>query len=102
MTTNRQPGKYIEVEPGVEIYYEDQGTGSPIVFVPGFTFTTALFDHQIAHFSKAHRVIVIDPRSHGRSSITLHGNNYATHGTDLAKIVKALDLHAILHRTAPA
>jgi pimeloyl-ACP methyl ester carboxylesterase len=50
----------------------------------------------MAHFSKTHRAIVIDPRSHGRSSMTLHGNNYATHGTDLAKIINALELKDIV------
>lgn len=96
MNTDRQPGNYIEVEPGVEIYYEDKGTGMPIVFVPGWTFTTEVFVHQMEHFSKTHRVVLIDPRSQGRSSITLHGNDYATHAADLAKIIKALDLRDIV------
>ena len=96
MNIYRQPGNYIEVEPGVEIYYEEKGTGTPIVFVPGWTFTTEAFVHQIEHFSKAHRVITIDPRSQGRSSITLHGNDYITHAADLAKIIKALDLQDVV------
>lgn len=96
MNIYRQPGNYIEVEPGVEIYYEEKGTGTPIVFVPGWTFTTEVFVHQIEHFSKTHRVIAIDPRSQGRSSITLHGNDYTTHAADLAKIIKALDLQDVV------
>jgi non-heme chloroperoxidase len=96
MNAYRQPGNYIEVEPGVEIYYEDRGTGTPIVFVPGWTFTTEVFVHQMEHFSKTHRVIAIDPRSQGRSSITLHGNDYPTHAADLAKIIKALDLQDVV------
>lgn len=35
---------------------------------------------------------MIDPRSHGKSTITLHGNDYVTHGTDLAKVLQALDV----------
>jgi pimeloyl-ACP methyl ester carboxylesterase len=96
MGNYRQPGSYIQIEPGVDIYYEERGTGTPIVFVPGWTFTTELFVHQMAHFSKTHRVIAIDPRSQGRSSIALHGNDYPTHAADLAKVIKALDLHDVV------
>ena len=91
-----QPGQYMEVEPGVEIYYEDQGSGRPIIFIPGWTFTTELFAHQMSHFSKTYRAITLDPRSHGRSTTTLHGNNYAAHGSDLVQIIKALNLQDVV------
>lgn len=87
-----QDGKYIDVGPGVEVFVQDVGSGDPIIFIPGFTFTTEIFSKQVAHFSKTRRVIVIDPRSHGRSTIVLHGNDYVTHGTDLAKVIDALEL----------
>jgi non-heme chloroperoxidase len=83
---------YIEVEPGIELYVEDNGSGEPIVFIPGFTFTTEVFSEQVKHFSKTHRTIVIDPRSHGRSTMTVHGNDYVTHGTDLQKVLKQLNV----------
>ncbi|WP_348521379.1 alpha/beta hydrolase [Brevibacillus sp. AY1] len=87
-----QGGKYIKVEPGVELFVQDIGHGVPIVFIPGWTFTTEVFHKQVEYFQKTNRVIVIDPRSHGRSSITMHGNDYATHGADLAKVMEALEL----------
>lgn len=91
-----EPGKYFEVAPGIDIYYEDKGSGQPIVFVPGWTFTTELFEQQINHFSKTHRVIALDPRSHGRSTTTIEGANYATHGADLVKLIEALELKDII------
>ena len=87
-----QGGKYVKVEPGVEIFVQDVGQGDPIVLIPGWTFTTEVFHKQIEHFQKTNRVIAIDPRSHGRSSVTMHGNDYVTHGTDLAKVIEALGL----------
>lgn len=87
---------HLEVEPGIEICYVEKGEGSPILFVPGWTFTTEVFVHQMEHFSKTQRAIAIDPRSHGRSTMTLQGNNYATHGTDLAKLIKALELKDVV------
>ena len=87
-----QGGKYIKIEPGVEIFVQDTGSGDPLVLIPGWTFTTEVFHKQIEHFQKTNRVIAIDPRSHGRSSVTLHGNDYVTHGADLAKVIDALEL----------
>lgn len=86
-------GTYIEVDPGVELYVKDVGSGDPIVFIPGFTFSNETFSEQIAYFSKTNRVIAIDPRSHGRSTVTVHGNEYVTHGTDLIKVLKKLDVN---------
>ncbi|WP_249869566.1 alpha/beta fold hydrolase [Oceanobacillus saliphilus] len=83
-------GNYVEVDSGVELFVQDIGSGEPIVFIPGFTFSSEVFVEQVAHFSKTNRVIVIDPRSHGRSTIALHGNDYVTHGTDLEKVLKEL------------
>jgi pimeloyl-ACP methyl ester carboxylesterase len=92
VTTEQPSGAYIEVEPGVELYYRDVGQGTPLVFVPGWTFTGEVFHHQLDHFARTHRVIALDPRSHGRSSIVWHGNDYITHAADLAKFIKALEL----------
>ncbi|MGM0853987.1 MAG: alpha/beta fold hydrolase [Bacillota bacterium] len=71
------------------------GSGEPIVFIPGFTFTTEVFSEQVKHFSKTHRTIVMDPRSHGRSTMTVHGNDYVTHGTDLEKVLKHLKVENV-------
>ncbi len=86
-------GSYFEVEPGVELYYEDHGEGPPLVFVPGWTFTTEVFSNQFRHFSKTHRVVSFDPRSQGRSTLTLHGNDYGTQSADLCKLIDHLDLN---------
>lgn len=85
-------GKYIEVDSGVELFVQDVGKGEPLVFIPGFTFTTEVFSKQVEFFSKTNRVIVVDPRSHGRSTKSLHGNDYVTHGTDLSIVLQALDV----------
>jgi pimeloyl-ACP methyl ester carboxylesterase len=85
-------GKYFETEPGVEIYYETSGSGSPIIFVPGWTYTTEVFDHQVEHFAQSYQVVSFDPRSQGRSTITLEGNDYETQASDLAKLICHLGL----------
>lgn len=83
---------YIEVDPGIELFVQESGFGDALIFIPGFTFSGEVFTEQVRHFSKTHRTIVIDPRSHGKSTMTVHGNDYITHGTDLHKVLQALDI----------
>ncbi len=87
-------GAYFETEPGIEIYYEVTGKGAPLVFVPGWTFTTEVFDHQVSYFSKTHQVISFDPRGQGRSNVTLEGINYTTQSADLANLVSHLGIES--------
>ncbi|WP_348774873.1 alpha/beta fold hydrolase [Rossellomorea aquimaris] len=37
----------------------------------------------------------MDPRSHGRSTMTVHGNDCVTHGTDLEKVLKQLKVENV-------
>lgn len=85
-------GSYLEVEPGVDIYYESTGSGEPLIFIPGWTFTTEVFDKQVAHFAKSYRVISFDPRSQGRSTVNVHGNDYTTQSADLCRLIDHLEL----------
>ena len=85
-------GAYFETEPGIEIYYEATGNGPPIIFVPGWSFTTEVFDHQVSYFSKSYQTISFDPRGQGRSTVTLEGLDYTTQSSDLAKLISHLKL----------
>ena len=89
-------GKYVRVTPDLELYYVEAGTGTPMIFIPGWCGTTEFFEqYQIPHFSKNYRVISYDPRSHGRSSKTLENNNYTQHGKDLKALIDALGLENV-------
>jgi 3-oxoadipate enol-lactonase len=52
---------------GTEIAYIDQGSGQPLIFIPGLGATHELWAPQVERFSQTHRVIVIDPRGNGGS-----------------------------------
>ncbi|PYZ97460.1 alpha/beta hydrolase [Alteribacter lacisalsi] len=84
--------RYVKTDDGAELFVQEEGSGDPLVFIPGYTFTTEVFEKQVSHFSKTHRVIVLDPRSHGRSTVVLHGNDYVTHGADLHAVLKELNV----------
>jgi non-heme chloroperoxidase len=86
-------GKSIRVSPDLEIYYDEAGTGRPLIFVTGWTGTGEFFmPYQLSHFSQKYRTIAYDPRGQGRSSKTLDGNTYVQHGKDLRALMDALKL----------
>jgi hypothetical protein len=56
LDTSRQIGalgQYLEVSPGIELHYWDLGSGTPLVLVPGWTFTADVFVNQIREFASA-------------------------------------------------
>lgn len=89
-------GQYVRVSPDLELYYEEAGSGRPIIFIPGWAGTTELLRQQISHFSKRYRAISYDPRSQGRSSKTLENNNYIQHGSDLKAFMDVLNLRDVI------
>jgi len=90
-------GQYAKISDDLELYYEDVGTGTPMILVPGWTASGVVFSHQLEHFSKSHHVVVYDPRSQGLSTRTLEHNDYTQHGRDLAALIDKLGLkHVIL------
>ena len=92
MAKDRLESKYVSVAPGVELHFWEKGEGTPLVFIPGLTFSGEIFKAQIEHFAADYRVIAIDPRGQGYSSKTMDGNDYLTHGQDLAALIDTLDL----------
>ena len=96
LCSNVFAGEYIRVSPDLELYYEDKGTGAPIIFIPGWTGTTTIFKAQISHFSKNYRAISYDPRGQGRSSKTLANHNTTQHGEDLKAFMNALMLEDVI------
>ncbi|MFD3003816.1 alpha/beta fold hydrolase [Pontibacter toksunensis] len=91
-----QRKQYVRVSPGVELYYVEAGSGTPIIFIPGSFGTTNFFQKQIAYFSKNYRAITYDPRGQGQSSKTLENNNYLQHGADLKTFMDSLKLKDVI------
>ncbi|NNE78617.1 MAG: alpha/beta hydrolase, partial [Pricia sp.] len=88
--------QYVRVSPDLELYYIEAGSGTPIIFIPGWIGTSSFYEKQLDYFSKRFRAISYDPRSQGRSSKTLEGNNYIQHGADLKAFIDTLHLKDII------
>ncbi len=50
------------------IFYQEDGSGSPVLFGHSLTFDGDMFEAQVPELSKRHRCIRVDFRGHGRSS----------------------------------
>jgi non-heme chloroperoxidase len=86
----------LEVEPGSSLYYSDEGKGTPILFVPGWTLSSEVFVKQQAAFAKTHRVIVLDPRGQGRSSKNGSQYTYVQQGYDIDKLIQHLGVDKVV------
>jgi len=77
----------------IDLYYEDHGSGKPVVLIHGYPLSGASWEKQIpALLAAGHRVITYDRRGFGWSSQPTTGYNYDTFAEDLHKIVTKLEL----------
>src|ERR1700740_1202913 len=99
--TRRQPmSSYIKVgqenSTAIEIYYEDHGSGTPVVLIHGWPLSGASWEKQTAALLGAgHRVITYDLRGFGGSSKTAVGYHYDTFAADPDKLLKKLNLKKV-------
>jgi len=78
----------------IDLYYEDHGTGTPIVLIHGYPLSGASWEKQTAVLLDAgFRVITYDRRGFGKSSQPTTGYDYDTFAADLNALVLHLDLH---------
>ena len=77
----------------IELYYQDHGSGDPLVLIHGYPLSGASWEKQVpALLAAGHRVITYDRRGFGNSSQPTTGYNYDTFAEDLQKLVTRLKL----------
>ena len=81
----------------IRIYYEDHGSGSPVVLVHGYALNGHSWEKQEAALLAAgHRVITYDRRGFGASSRPSVGYDFDTLTADLDVLLTRLDLHEVV------
>src|SRR6202167_612036 len=83
---------------GTTIYYNDWGSGNPVVSSHGWPLSADAFEDQMYFLaSHGYRCIAHDRRGHGRSGQSWNGNDLDTYADDLAELTAKLDLQKAVH-----
>src|ERR1700687_4661275 len=96
-TTKEEAVPYIKVgqenSGAIDLYYEDHGSGQPVVLIHGYPLSGRAWDKQVPALLEAgHRVITYDRRGFGQSRQPPTGYDYDTFAADLSTLLDHLDL----------
>lgn len=79
------------------IWYEECGTGKPILFVHGWCMSSAVWGLQQEAIAERHRFLALDLRGHGQSLLPEAGvGGFAGYAEDLISLVEQLDLREVV------
>jgi len=77
----------------IDLYYEDHGSGKPVILIHGYPLSGASWEKQVAALlASGYRVITYDRRGFGKSSQPTTGYDYDTFAEDLRTVVTKLEL----------
>jgi non-heme chloroperoxidase len=80
----------------IELYYEDHGSGPPVVLLAGWPLDSRSWKPQLAPLLDAgHRVVLYDRRGFGQSSRPATGYDFDTLAEDLHTVLSELDLRDV-------
>jgi non-heme chloroperoxidase len=80
----------------VDLYFEDHGSGRPVVLIHGYPLSGRAWDRQVPLLlADGYRVITYDRRGFGKSSHPATGYDYDTFAADLRALVTTLDLYDV-------
>lgn len=81
----------------IELYYEDHGTGQPVVLIHGYPLSGHSWERQTRMLlEEGYRVITYDRRGFGQSSKVATGYEYDTFAADLNTLLETLDLRNVV------
>lgn len=84
---------FVKASDGTELFYNDWGTGTPVVLIHGWPLSSASWEYQARVLAEnGFRVISYDRRGFGKSSQPFTGYDYNTFAADLATLIDTLDL----------
>ncbi len=74
------------------LYYEESGTGAPLIFLHGFSLDHRMWEPQAPFFQDKYRVIRPDALGHGQSDCPKTGYGRADRVEDLVRFVDSLKI----------
>jgi malonyl-ACP O-methyltransferase BioC len=85
----------IITQDGSRLFYEDTGAGPTLLFVHGWAMSGRVWSYQQEQFAATHRVITLDLRGHGASSVPATGPTIDDFAADIETLLKRLDLNRV-------
>jgi non-heme chloroperoxidase len=81
----------------IDLYYEDLGSGQPVVLIHGYPLNGHSWERQTkALLDAGYRVIAYDRRGWGQSSQPTTGHDYDTYAADLSQLLEQLELSDVV------
>lgn len=84
-------GNVIEAN-GLHMYYEEYGTGKPLILLHGGLETSQMWKPMLPDFASRFRVITPDSRGHGRTDNPVNTFSYLLMSDDIAEFIKTIGL----------
>ncbi len=84
--------KSIRTSDGVRLSYLEGGQGHPLLMLPGWSQTAAMYERQFDDLCRMARVIALDHRGHGESDKPDHGYRVQRLAKDLFELIDTLQL----------
>ena len=80
----------------VNIFYQEYGTGKPVLFIHGWPLNREMWEYQLAELPKHNlRCITYDRRGFGKSDRTWERYDYDTLASDLNELITQLNLSSV-------
>lgn len=85
---------YVTTDDGVKLYYEETGSGLPIVFAHEFAGDVRSWEAQVRHFSRRYRCITYNARGYPPSEVPADGSSYSQQRArdDILAVLDGLDI----------
>ena len=80
---------------GIDLYYEERGSGDPLLLIMGITAPGSVWEQHVAHWEKDFRCIVGDNRGVGRSDKPAGPYTTAQMADDYAGLLDALGIEPV-------
>lgn len=77
---------------GIEIAYDDVGSGPSVVLLHGYPFNRSMWREQVDELKQNHRVIIPDLRGHGESAVTPGPATMQNMAYDVASLLETLNI----------
>lgn len=91
------PHLTLENDKDLQLYYEDFGSGQPIILIHGWPLSGKSWELQIPVLLElGYRVITYDRRGFGKSGVSESGYDYSNLTNDLHEIITQLDLKNVI------